>query len=189
MFTMYRLAYFGVASAVVGAITLISAAVEPDEKLPPLNVGARSIEESKDKLAAPGSTSVDGKERGNLEEVGAREIFTMSDYSRALALSRKQPVLVFKHSTDCEVSGAAYRRMAEWLKAEGKSAPPVFLVKVIERRPVSQEIADRTHVKHESPQIILLDAAKPVWNADHEAITREAIDAALAARLPKETSH
>ena len=58
-------------------------------------------------------------------------------------------------------------------------SPGLFLVKVIERRPLSQEIAARAKIEHESPQAILFVGAKPVWSASHEAITGEAIDAAL----------
>jgi bacillithiol system protein YtxJ len=189
VFAPYRIVYLGIACGLAGAVVLVSAALEPEEKAPKLSIGLRSVQEAKDKQAAPVSAPNDGTEKGNLKEAGAREIFSVADYERAVALSRTRPVLIFKHSTECTVSGGAYRRLSEWLKREGRAAPPVFVVKVIERRPVSQEIASRVRVEHESPQVILLDRAKPVWNADHEAITGESVGAALAALAHRGGTH
>ncbi len=182
MFTPYRLAYLGVSAVLISAVGFVSGALEPEEKAPVPSIGLRSLQEAKDKQAAPSAVPSDGTEKGNLKEVGAREIFSMADYERAVALSRKQPVLIFKHSTECPVSGGAYRHLSEWIKGKDRTAPAVFVVKVIERKPVSQEIAGRSGIVHESPQVILLEGAKPVWDADHEAITGAAIGAALAAR-------
>jgi bacillithiol system protein YtxJ len=137
--------------------------------------------------AATTATTPEGYEPGNLSEVGAHEILTKSEYDRAVTLSKTKPMLLFKHSTQCEHSGAAYRRLAAWLRAKGGAAPVVYLVKVIEQKPVSQYIAEKSGITHESPQAIVFSDGKPVWNADHEAITGDAIDAALKA-LPSAKS-
>lgn len=171
MLSRYRLAYLVVAAAIVGGVLLIgslrskpAAAGEPQ---PPAPVPAAN-----------------GYEPGNLSEAGAHEILQKSEYDRAVALSKSKPMLLFKHSTQCEISGAAYRRVAEWLTAKGDAAPTVYLVKVIEQKPVSQYIAEKSGITHESPQAILFSEGKPVWNADHEAITGDSIDAALKALPP-----
>jgi bacillithiol system protein YtxJ len=166
--------------------SLVSTAAEPEKKAPGLSINQRALEEAKDKLTAPTQAPNDGTEKGNLKEVGAREILTIADYERAVAMSKEQPVLIFKHSTECPVSGGAYRRVSAWLNEAGSKAPATFLVKVIERKPVSQAIAARSGIVHESPQSLLFQHGKPVWDADHEAITGEAIRAALAAHKPKE---
>jgi transposase InsO family protein len=46
-------------------------------------------------------------------------------------------------------------------------------------RTLSRRIADRTGVRHESPQAILVERGRAVWNASHGAITRESLAAAL----------
>ncbi len=185
MLAPYRLAYLSVTSVLIGGLAIVAAETEPK---PADNPGAAASAVAPNADDAANSSSY-GREEGNLSEVGARELLTMSDYQRAVNISKGKPVLIFKHSTECEVSGAAYRRVAAWIKEKGKDAPALFLVKVIERRPVSQEIAVRSQVKHESPQAILFVDAKPVWNTSHEAITGDAIDAALheTASQPKET--
>lgn len=188
VFTPYRLSYLGISAFVAASVAFVSGALEPEERAPEISPGLRSVQESQDRLAAPAAVPNDGTEKGNLKEVGAHEILSVGDYERAVALSRQQPVFIFKHSTECEVSGAAYRRMSEWMKGKDSAAPAVFLVKVIERKPVSQAIASRTGVKHESPQMILLGNAKPVWNASHKAITAEAVRAALDALTKHDTN-
>jgi bacillithiol system protein YtxJ len=55
----------------------------------------------------------------------------------------------------------------------------VRLVEVQSARDVSREIADRTGVRHESPQVIVLRNGKAVWNASHFDVTATAVAAAV----------
>lgn len=50
-----------------------------------------------------------------------------------------------------------------------------FLVEVRAERPLSQLIAARTGIRHESPQIIILRRGSAVWSASHGDITAGAI--------------
>ena len=50
-----------------------------------------------------------------------------------------------------------------------------YLVDVRAERPLSQLIAARTGVRHESPQIITLRSGAVVWSASHGDITAGAI--------------
>ena len=50
-----------------------------------------------------------------------------------------------------------------------------YLVDVRAERPLSQDIAARTGVRHESPQVIILRRGAVVWSASHEDITAGAI--------------
>jgi bacillithiol system protein YtxJ len=52
---------------------------------------------------------------------------------------------------------------------------PAYLVDVRAERPLSQEIAARSGVQHESPQAILLRRGAPLWDASHYEITAEAL--------------
>lgn len=58
---------------------------------------------------------------------------------------------------------------------------PAYLVDVRAERPLSQEIAARSGVQHESPQAILLRRGAPLWDASHYEITAEA----LARHVPR----
>ena len=173
--------------AMLGMLGAPHAGAQSDSIKP--GAAAESVERFKDAVihATPQITP-EGYERGNLREKGAKELLTDANFDAALAASADQPVLIFKHSTECEISGGAYRRIAKWLDEKGEDAPPLYLVKVIERRPVSQKIAGMLKVKHESPQLILMAGKKPVWDASHDAIDAAAIEKALAS-VKKDTPH
>ena len=74
--------------------------------------------------------------------------------------STQKPVIVFKHSTACSISSRAYR---EREKLEGQ----VNILEVQSAREVSRELANRTGIRHETPQVIVLRDGKAVWNASH----------------------
>ena len=78
-----------------------------------------------------------------------------------------------------QIYEVAQRLLGQWLEDNPGDTPPMYLVKVIERRPVSQNIEAKVKVEHESPQIILLDGKKSVWNTSHDAIDAQAIEKAL----------
>ena len=93
-------------------------------------------------------------------------------------------MLIFKHSTSCPTSAAAYNRFMKYAAEKGEALPRTYLVKVIESRPVSNAIAARLGVTHQSPQIILVKDEKALWSASHYGIHGQAIDDALAAISP-----
>lgn len=99
-------------------------------------------------------------------------------------LAAKGTGMVFKHSTRCPVSAAAFREFEEFLSAT--AGIPAYLVLVIEDRPVSRAVAEKLGVPHASPQAILVRDGAAAWTASHGAITREALrDAWEAGARPK----
>lgn len=89
-----------------------------------------------------------------------------------LARSHKEPVILFKHSTTCPISAAAYAEMSQ-------VPGDVSLVVVQRARDVSQEVAARTGVRHESPQAIILRNGAAVWNRSHWSITAAEVETAV----------
>lgn len=119
---------------------------------------------------------------GNAQMWGGPPLEEITDPVRfqiLLAESTAEPVLLFKHSTQCPISARAAARLSEFKDEMGEEAPKIYWLKVIESRPVSNDVASRLGVKHESPQIILIENAKAVWDASHDAITADAIIEAL----------
>ena len=98
------------------------------------------------------------------------------ELEQLFARSHRGPVLIFKHSTTCPISAHAYREMS---RLDAGAARSVALVIVQTARPVSNEIAQRTGVRHESPQTILLRRGKPVWNASHYDNTAAEVERAV----------
>lgn len=80
--------------------------------------------------------------------------------------SRNRPQLIFKHSTRCGISAAAKRRLESSLEDLGQEMDLHYL-DLISHRDISNEIASRFAVMHESPQILLLRGGSSVLNLSH----------------------
>ena len=93
-----------------------------------------------------------------------------ADWTDALAQSEDSPVLIFKHSSTCPVSGQANTEMTELVEDEDV---PVYRVVVQDHRAVSDEIEADLGVRHETPQAILLHDRKPVFDTSHFNVTAE----------------
>ena len=82
--------------------------------------------------------------------------------------SYREPVAIFKHSDTCGISADMLYQTAA---VEGE-----FNVVVIQQhRPLSNEIADRTGYRHQSPQAFVLKDGKPIYHATHYGIDPEKI--------------
>ena len=86
--------------------------------------------------------------------------------------SKKQPVVIFKHSLTCPISAAAYEQMARF-------SGEVSLIEVQRARELSREVAMRLGVAHESPQVLVLYHGQVVWNASHFSVTAKAVSEAV----------
>src|SRR5436190_23522438 len=89
----------------------------------------------------------------------------------AIAESRERPVLLFKHSRYCGVSCEALDELQSHIDTQADAAIAYKLVTVQTDRPVSDAIAQRLGLRHETPQAILIKDGKIVWNASHFRIT------------------
>jgi bacillithiol system protein YtxJ len=56
---------------------------------------------------------------------------------------------------------------------------PVYVVDVRAQGPLSQKVALRLEIRHESPQAIVIVRGRPVWNASHFDITAESLESAV----------
>lgn len=81
--------------------------------------------------------------------------------------SYEKPVVIFKHSTRCSISRFALR---QWENESEVNAVYYYLIDLLNFRPVSQYVAERFQIRHESPQIIVLKGGKVVSHASHQDI-------------------
>jgi bacillithiol system protein YtxJ len=79
-------------------------------------------------------------------------------------------VVIFKHSTRCSVSSVALNRLERFWNQTDDSIPTYFL-DLIKFRNLSDRIADKYGVRHESPQILVIKNGKCVYNASHANIS------------------
>jgi bacillithiol system protein YtxJ len=108
------------------------------------------------------------------------EIATEKQLDSCLEASKDGPVFLFKHSTRCPISAAANSRVSSYEEKRGDGAPPVYVIKVVESRDISNEAAQRLEVQHKSPQLILVKNGEAVWSASHHSINEERMEEAAA---------
>lgn len=90
-----------------------------------------------------------------------------------LAQSEEKPVLIFKHSTRCSISRFALNDFEyDWNTA---SDCICYFLDLLEYRNISNLIAERLHVVHQSPQVILIINREVVYHASHQSISAEKI--------------
>jgi bacillithiol system protein YtxJ len=95
------------------------------------------------------------------------KITSEAELDAAIEASYKKPVLLFKHSTRCSISSTALSRLERNWGAEADKDIRPFYLDLIAYRPVSNAIADKTGIVHESPQAILLVDGQPIYNTSH----------------------
>jgi bacillithiol system protein YtxJ len=90
-----------------------------------------------------------------------------------IALSNEKPVAIFKHSTRCSVSRFALKQFeVETLQCNVFTEDNVsaYFLDLIEYREISNEIANRFQVVHQSPQLLLIKNGQSVYDASHSDI-------------------
>ncbi|HET7360644.1 MAG TPA: bacillithiol system redox-active protein YtxJ [Salinimicrobium sp.] len=90
------------------------------------------------------------------------------------AESLNASVAIFKHSTRCGISKMVLRKFESEYSGDEKGAKLYFL-DLLKYRGISNEIANRYGVRHESPQLIVLKGGKVVSHASHQAIEAEMV--------------
>lgn len=102
-------------------------------------------------------------------------------FQSALARSQDEPVILYKHSNTCPLSAAARSEMVHFVQEEDV---PVYEVVVQEARSASDKIAEELGVRHETPQVIILNQGRPLFDASHRDITAQTVRQALSASDP-----
>lgn len=100
------------------------------------------------------------------------ELNSIAKLEELFERSNEQAVVLFKHSVTCPISSGVYHEVS------GVEAD-VNLVIVQKARDVSNEIAGKTGIRHESPQAIVLKNGKAVYHASHYDITAEDVEKSI----------
>lgn len=97
--------------------------------------------------------------------------------------SKTKPVLIYKHSTRCNISQAALDRLErKWDSSFMGNVQP-YLLDLLSFRAISSRIAEIFEVEHESPQILLISDGKSVLDLSHFDIDFERIKSAYTQAL------
>lgn len=89
-------------------------------------------------------------------------------------ISAVTPVLIFKHSTTCGISQMALKQFKIEYDLDKKQLEPYFL-DLKQYKTLSNLVASRFGVNHESPQVLLIKNGNAVYNESHGGINVGAI--------------
>jgi len=83
--------------------------------------------------------------------------------------SQHHPQVIFKHSTRCGISGMV-KRSFQTRTSHPESGITYFLLDLIRYRQISDAIAAKYGVRHESPQVLVIRNGEVVAHASHQGI-------------------
>lgn len=97
------------------------------------------------------------------------EIKSERDLENAIEKSFEEKVLIFKHSTRCGISRMALRGFESDLK--NSSYDSYYYLDLIANKSLSNEIAEKFRVKHESPQLLYVENGEVGLHQSHHKIS------------------
>lgn len=83
--------------------------------------------------------------------------------------------IIYKHSYSCGTSIFAKTRVEQTFKNDLPENVHFYFVDVRTHRPVSNAIAEKSGIMHESPQLIIINEGKVLWHGSHNQVTSEPI--------------
>ncbi len=97
------------------------------------------------------------------------ELETLEEISE---ISKTQTVAILKHSTSCGISRMVLRQFEQsYDLKEGQIK--LYFLDLLAYRDISNKIATRFHVPHQSPQLLVIRDGKVIFDASHGSIQAE----------------
>lgn len=100
------------------------------------------------------------------------EIHDAQELDALMEKSNEQPIVLFKHSTTCPISHGVYNEISN-------ADADINLIVVQRARNVSNLIAEKTGVRHESPQALIIKNGAVVYHASHYDVTAADVESNL----------
>ncbi len=94
---------------------------------------------------------------------------TMAELDALEKESFTKPIAIFKHSTGCGISRMAWNQFKKQYKIEIDDME-LYYLDLLAFREISNEIAKRFGVIHQSPQVIVIKDGKAIHDTSHERI-------------------
>lgn len=92
------------------------------------------------------------------------------DLEKAIELSYQHKIAIFKHSTSCFISRTVLKNFEKEVDGSDKK-PELYFLDLLAHRPISNKIAEDLGIRHESPQLIVIENGKPINSASHQDIS------------------
>jgi bacillithiol system protein YtxJ len=103
------------------------------------------------------------------------ELNSIEQLDEILRESNENPVLIYKHSTRCNISRAALDRLERNYKYEEVKGLKAYFLDLLSYRDVSNAVVQKFGVVHESPQAIIIKKGIAGYSASHFEIDFKSI--------------
>jgi hypothetical protein len=113
-------------------------------------------------------------ENQSVSKVGWRQLTNLGQLNEIEEISTEKAVLIFKHSTRCSVSRMVLKQFENEFNWQDEVVP--YFLDLLSYREISNAIAHRYEVQHQSPQVIMIKDGKAVYNASHESIDSKKLE-------------
>lgn len=97
------------------------------------------------------------------------------DLQEAVEASHSQTVVIFKHSTRCFISKTVLRQFENQVK-NSQSDARFYYLDLLACRDLSNLIASKFAVTHQSPQLLVLKQGKVARHASHQDISLSLVE-------------
>jgi bacillithiol system protein YtxJ len=111
-------------------------------------------------------------------ELNWKVLSESSQLDNAIQISNEKPVVIFKHSTRCGISRMVLNQFQNNADFNEDDVLLLYL-DLIAYRAVSDEIAHRLGVLHQSPQLIILKNENVAFHASHYQAVPSAVNRVL----------
>lgn len=99
-----------------------------------------------------------------------KKIESEEDLTKAIEDSFQNKIAIFKHSTSCFISKTVLKNFEKEVESSDQPVH-VYYLDLLAHRPVSNKIAADFEIRHESPQLIVIENGKSINNASHQDIS------------------
>ena len=83
--------------------------------------------------------------------------------------------VIFKHSTSCSISAMALNRLERSWNSDEMDKVDVYYLDLLSYRDISNAIADKFGVDHESPQVLVIKNGQCIYNNSHMGINYQSL--------------
>lgn len=113
------------------------------------------------------------EESSKASSVAWRPLTDLGQLNEIIQESVDKPVLLFKHSTRCGVSRMTLKQFESEYDLADRVIP--YFLDLLEYRSLSNEVAQRFAIEHQSPQVLLIRNGQAVYDASHSAIAVDSL--------------
>ena len=116
-----------------------------------------------------------GKQEENQSKSFWNLIESEKDLEEAIKKSYSRKIAIFKHSTSCFISKTVLKNFEKEIEESEEHGAILYYLDLLAHRDISNKIAEDFGIRHESPQLIVIQNGDEVNNASHQDISLKQI--------------